>query len=339
MNRINIIIIVLIFALFTFSCSTELDINDEWSDIPVIFCILDQSQEYQYIKVNKTFLGEKPASEMAQHSDSLYYENVKVILYEYDGNNTISAIEFTEVDTIPKESGYFANDKNIIYITDYQLNENYKYQLEVTIDDGRKVISSDIIELISGAAITRPHPQILTISVHRYDAPFTYAYNPGYNTKVSQMNLYFNYIEVLNEDTAYHTIKWPQSLNVRSDDSDNNTIEGSFEIKGFYSQLANNIPEADENLKRYAKMPDSFEFRLSIANRDYSTYMEISAPSHGIIQEKPSFSNIDDAIGLFAAKYNTNKIIKLDGNTLDSISRGIYTKHLGFQSRHSEYYQ
>lgn len=342
MNRIKIIISVLISTIIV-SCSTELEINADWEDIPVVFCVLDPSQEFQYVTVNKTFLGNVPASQMAQESDSLFYDNVKVFLYEYAGNNLfqpINTIEFTEVDTINKEDGYFASDKNIVYITDYQLNNNNHYELEVIIDDGRRIVKSDVIGLISNTTIQFPSIHLPFINLANYGATTKYAFLPGINAKVAQMTIHFNYLDVntITKDTVFHTIEWRQPAFVSSDVTTNILVDRNIEIRSFYNLLVQRIPPLPENTIRYVKMPNSLEYRVASANQDYRTYMEITAPSHGIVQEKPSFSNLENAIGLFAARYNTSLNKRLGAVTLDSLYRGIYTNHLGFQDRHSQYY-
>ncbi len=335
---------VLVILFLSTSCSTELDINAEWEDIPVVFCVLDQSMPYQYVKVNKTFLGDKPASVMAQYSDSLYYENVQVRLHEFDGPahnpSKIRTIEFQEVDTIPKEPGYFASDRNVVFISDVELNESYKYQLEVIIDNGRKNIKSDVTNLISGAFISVPGPALQILFLSNYNASPEYKYYTGTSSKVFQMTLRFNYIEVVDDNIILDTfVVWPQTIYVRPGVTDDEEVSNKYDVRAFYQELVNNIQAPDENVKRFVKMPNSIEFNLAMANEDYRTYMELSAPSHGIIQEKPSFTNLSDGYGLFAAKYNTSKVLKLGISTLDSIHRGIYTHHLGFGSPFSQYYQ
>lgn len=331
------------FAFILASCSTDLDINAEWEDIPVVYCVLDQSMPYQYVKVNKTFLGEQPASVMAQYSDSLYYDKVEVLLHEFTGPDhnpsKIRTVQFDEVDTIPKDPGFFASERNLVYISDINLDETYKYQLEVIIDDGRKHVLSEITELISGAFISVPGPALQILFLSNYNASPDYKYYTGTSSKVFQMKLCFNYIEVSENDTTYHTIEWPQAIDIRNNTSENIEVAKKYDITAFYQLLINNIDPPSENIKRYVKMPDSFEFNLAMANEDYRTYMELSAPSHGIIQEKPSYTNLSDGYGLFAAKYNTQKVLKLGISTLDSIHRGIYTNHLGFESPFSQYYQ
>ena len=39
------------------SCESDLDINSKWEEVTVVFGLLDQSQEKQYIRINKAFLG------------------------------------------------------------------------------------------------------------------------------------------------------------------------------------------------------------------------------------------------------------------------------------------
>ena len=79
----NKILILFLISVFTLSaCSTDVDVNGDAVDIPIVYCVLDQSSEFQYVKVNKTFIGPVPASQMAQVSDSLFYENVVVKLHE-----------------------------------------------------------------------------------------------------------------------------------------------------------------------------------------------------------------------------------------------------------------
>ena len=86
---------------------------------------------------------------------------------------------------------------------------------------------------------------------------------------------------------------------------------------------------------------------FAVAGDDLNTYMEVSAPSTGIVQEKPSFTNITNGIGIFSARYNQNAQssagfgtpppnpyapygFKMNKATLDSLCMGQFTKTLNF---------
>lgn len=336
MNYISLLFLIII-SVFTFSsCSTDIDINGDYEDIPIVYCVLDQSQEFQYVKVNKTFLGSLPASEMAQVSDSLFYNDVTVVLKEYVGSDFQRSWDFTAVDTIYKPEGYFANDRNTIYIGQVDLNVEASYKIEVNINSGEHIITGDA-ELVTGLYIQKPNSFAPEINISSYANDFEYKYHNGTNGKVYQMTIVFNYLEVSGEDTTEHTIVWPQNKEVRTT-SAASEIVGKFSNLAFYNLLTSNIPAPENGVTRLVKMPNSIEFHLGAADENYSTYMEITSPSNGIIQEKPSFTNLVGGYGLFASRYNIRMEKKFGGKTLDSISRGIYSGNLGFAQRFDTYY-
>jgi len=339
MNYISLIFLFII-SVFTFtSCSTDVDINGEWSDIPIVYCVLDQSAEVQYVKVNKSFLGPMPASQMAQVSDSLFYENVTVKLFESVNGNVTRSWNFTEVDTIQKPDGYFANDKNLIYVGTPTLNIEAEYRIEVNINNGQHIVTGET-ELIDGVRITIPNTYVRYVDIFNYSGDFPYKYYNGTNGKIFQMTITFNYLEVIDGDTIDQVISipWSQAKEYRQNES-TSEVQGNFSVTAFYNLLAAQIDPPADNVVRLVKMPNSVEFNLVAADENYSTYMDVTSPSQGIVQEKPSFTNLTGGYGLVASRYNTSRVKSLGGRSLDSISRGIYTSNLGFTNRYDIYYQ
>ncbi|MDD4148956.1 MAG: hypothetical protein PHE33_02895 [Bacteroidales bacterium] len=338
MNYNKILILFLISIFTVLACSTDVDVTGDATDIPIVYCVLDQSADYQYVKVNKTFLGPVPASQMAQISDSLFYENVVVKLHEIKNNYVTQSWTFSPVDTIVKPSGYFANDKNTIWVGSPNLDPEATYQLEVNINNGQHIITGETA-LIDGVRIKIPNPYVLAIDVVNYDGDFPYEYINGLNGKIFQMNITFNYLNVINGDTVGQmiSIPWPQGKEYRLLETSTEVV-GKFSISAFYNLLVANIPPPGDTV-RLVKMPNSIVFTLSTADENYSTYMDATSPSQGIVQEKPSFTNINGGYGLFASRFNTSISKPLGGRTLDSINRGIYTKNLGFANRYNLYYQ
>jgi hypothetical protein len=339
MNYISLIFLFII-SVFTFSsCSTDVDVNGPYADIPIVYCVLDHSSEFQYVKVNKTFLGPMPASQMAQVSDSLFYENVTVRLIEKLNNSVTRDWYFTAVDTISKPEGYFANDQNLIFVGNPVLNVEAEYQIEVNINNGQHIVTGDTY-LIDGLRILIPNLYVPYVDIYYYPGDFPYEYSNGTNGKIFQMSITFNYLEVIDGDTIDQmiSIPWYQAKEYRQTES-STEVNGKFSVTAFYNLLATSIEPAESNVKRLVKMPNSIEFNLVAADENYSTYMDVTSPSSGIVQEKPSFTNLIGGYGLFASRYNTTVIKPLGGKTLDSISRGIYTQNLGFAGRFDIYYQ
>jgi len=71
---------IILFSIILFggvqSCSTDVDINAPWKDITVVYGLLNQNDNIHYIKVNKAFLGDASAYEMAAISDSVNYQDI-----------------------------------------------------------------------------------------------------------------------------------------------------------------------------------------------------------------------------------------------------------------------
>jgi len=73
------------------------------------------------------------------------------------------------------------------------------------------------------------------------------------------------------------------------------------------------------------------DYIFSVAAEDLNTYMEVSEPSLSIVQERPSFSNIYNGIGLFSSRFvNEIDTVKLGTITLDQIKTDTALINRGF---------
>ena len=62
-----------LFIILFSSCETDFDVNAEWEDVTIVYGLIDPNIEDQLIKINKAFLGEGDALQMASISDSSNY--------------------------------------------------------------------------------------------------------------------------------------------------------------------------------------------------------------------------------------------------------------------------
>ena len=119
----KIAIFLLLISTLFMACETDFEVNADWKEVMVVYGLLDQSETLQYIKINKAYLGEGDAMQMASVADSVNYnpENLEVKIFKVkDGVfGSIDTLGFvTLYDTIlEKEDGLFATDENIIYTT------------------------------------------------------------------------------------------------------------------------------------------------------------------------------------------------------------------------------
>ena len=79
--------------LFLTSCNNTLKVNAPYTEIPTIYAVLNPQEAIQMIRVNKVFLGEGNANEMAQVADSINYQagDLAVTLERFVNGNQVAA--------------------------------------------------------------------------------------------------------------------------------------------------------------------------------------------------------------------------------------------------------
>jgi len=340
---------IIYFALFIllssfYSCETDFDVNADWKDITTVYCMLNKGDTAHYVKVNKAFLGNASAYEMAQHSDSFNYASANVYLIEFKKSTgdwlitrTLNCEKTTE---ILKDSGLFANDNNILYKTTAILNSStdntkYKYQLVVEIPDKEKVWSET--EVFDNKIITPEHP-LSNIQLHD-KSPSMLEWRSITNARLYDINLRFYYYEITTTDTTVKYIDWAVATVQTSNLIGGEKLKVFFTGTSFFSNLSNKINKNDNNVIKRISKEKPFEITFLIGDDNLYTYMQVTAPSEGISQEKPAFTNINNGYGLFCARAssfynNNNNGIKINTNkTLDSLHMGSLTSDLKFVTK------
>ncbi|MDA3820157.1 MAG: hypothetical protein PF590_06850 [Candidatus Delongbacteria bacterium] len=325
------------------SCEEEVDVNADWKNIPVVYGLLNQNDSVHYIKLNKAFLGDASAINMAQESDSLFYDDAEVYINQIINGQISKRLNFVAVDTIPKPEGLFANDRNSIYVYEGKiqaLNNSgnpYTYELHVNIPSANKHCTS-AIELISGARIVDPS-SIREIALNSYDIGSVNAkYETGENGRIYQMVFRFYYLEVTNEgdtikDCPPIEIYWPVTIVVGA----GSQIGLEFPVEKFYDILLDSIQE-NENLTRLVRYPKSVSFTLHAADENFQIYSSLSEPAAGVVQEKPFFTNINNGVGLFAARLTKQTFNKVSNPTISTLANDTITEHLNFADLNNPYY-
>jgi hypothetical protein len=79
----------------------------------------------------------------------------------------------------------------------------------------------------------------------------------------------------------------------------------------------------------------AFELRMGLANDELKTYINVNNPVTGIIQERPSYTNVVGGLGLFASRasaYVLNIPLESGNGTsnINALKNGIYTANLNF---------
>ena len=315
------------------NCGTDFDLNAEWKDIAVVYGIIDQTDTAQYIKLNKAFLGNSDAYMMAQESDSLFYPEAEVYLellndtaHVYDNYGNRRRIKLEPTNAIAKDSGIFAYDYNQLYITDEALDAEYNYGLLVKIPGKEKITSSTT--LVEGLDIIKPTSiQRVGFADNNGPIPYRVEWKANEVAEIYSLVLRFHWTEELpTGEVSEHTLDWAQASKRKLSDDEKMYMEIDGDL--FFQFIADNI---DIGVEATYRVATGIDFLFTVAGKELASYIDVNGPSDGIIQERPTFTNINNGIGVFSSRFTKSvEMVKLSTLTLDWLSCGDETRHLRF---------
>ena len=319
-----------LFIILFSSCETDFDVNAQWEDVTIVYGLIDPNIEDQLIKINKAFLGQGDALQMASIADSSNYNpsdlHVKIHRIRQQAFNqydTLSSVTLNDT-ILDKDDGLFSTDNNIIYTFKKPssfYNTNSLYALE-------------IINLISGHKVTSQTEIINTFSFESLNPSFEWGlYNgdlpdslkfrtkniewqPSTNGVIYQLHIVINYIE--NNDTI--NLPWSQPLVEYTSGNMSLKIKGDQFFQFLTTNLTNNTPKQFLNL----------DLVMTVGSDDLKTYINVNKPFSGIVQERPVFSNINNGVGLFSSRFTYDDIkgIELTNGTINYMINDL---DLGFE--------
>ena len=318
------------------SCKNDFDVNGPWKETMVVYGLLDPSDDIQYVKISKAFLGKGNAYDMAKVADSSNYAPgvIEANLEQYNpSNQLVKTIPLKLDSSVAKSSGTFATTPNYLYSTTEKLTQDGSYYaLRVkNLSSGKEILSSTPI--VGKISLISPFSTQSIDYITNYNASkgvpakVKWATAPG--GKMYQLTIRFNYQEVVRNttDTLNKSLDWvfPVSISNYTDGSE----EMVQELYGeeFFTFLASKIP-VDHSLRRF---PGKLEYIVTMGAEELYNYTEINKPSTGIVQEKPLYTNIQGGIGIFSSR-STQKsnLFKLNDKSLNELLTGPHTIDLDF---------
>jgi len=318
-------ILFLSLTLFLVQCKNDFEVNDDWKDITVVYGLLNSADSIQYVRVSKAFLGDADAFTMAQQSDSLYYKNINVTLEEWINSNHTNTFLLEKDSLLPRDTGIFASNKNIYYKTSQQLNPNAKYKLVIW--ENAKEISSETSLIQDFTVTTIP----MQISLYNNISGLEIKWNTPPNARIFEATLKFRYYEI----TAIDTIK--DSIDIVLPRQISTSIIGGENMSSlligtqFLSYVGNKMQQKPNVIKRVVAK-NCFGISFMVGTDELYTYMQVNAPSTGIVTEKPAYTNINNGIGIFTSRF----LKRLPYNrmpsqqTVDALSQNSTTSNLKF---------
>lgn len=331
------------------ACSTDLDINAPYKNVTVVEGLLNMRDSIHYIKINKGFLGEGDALVYAQIQDS----------NEWNGN----AIEYARVvrrlngqevgtfallDTVVenREPGtFYAPTQRIYYFMDsyretrmiggvpttLYLDGNSEYHVELKIKGEEIVGNTTIVNDFSFQQADQSADQVINLLSGSDFGTFELNWTTGRNGKRYVADYRVNYREVRNGIPGdLRSITRRIGTVVKSGFGTSEPMAVTIDGRQFYEDLAASIPNDSQVQQRIFLGVD---FVVSVANDEFHTFLTLTEPISGIIEDRPSYSNITNGYGILGSRYvKTVKSKRLGANSLAQLATGDITGHLRFCS-------
>ena len=353
-------------------CSTEVDLTAPYDSIPVVYGLLEVDADTQWVKINRTWLGDGNQLVAAQIPDSSEYPEGSVMAKivelipsesgEIVGNELATGVEWMLQDTVLENKStdgiFFGPSQRVYYasMSERALREDRWYRLEALLPDGSELKATTTMVQSSAGSIERPPPNLSSYqmgfasvnpdgSATYPSFPFRWTSAPGASRYAASLKVNFQeryYADdelTLLDSVRDRTISL--SLGTRQLNNPNNTqtVEESFSGERFYSELATRL-EVNPRIRRVLGYYDgdtqierALDFELQVANQDLAIYLDVNESTNSIVQERPLWTNVQGGIGLWASR-TTLGVYNLGylKQTMQHLQEGDLTAALNFCS-------
>ena len=365
-------------VIFLTSCETEVDLNAPYKNTTVIFGLLDPDfngdnqisvQDTQWIKINKTFLGEGDNNAYAAVRDSSEYKDedfVKKVVERIVDGEVVEEYELVSATVSNRQmNGIFYGPEQTMYYfvpSAPGLNQNSEYRIVLQFKDGREVTANTQVVSYNNFAWITPQQNatfilasISTAGGFNYTSEVAIRWNAASNASIYDAKLRFHFIEEVYENNDWSgepLSTTPKYLDyylgsITSDDiTSGQLLKITFDGRAFFSFLQNNLV-ADQRIRRIIgsydvqqQRTECFDIMLTMGNSDFKSYIEVNTPSTGVAQERPIYTNVSNGIGLFASRGTRNLVnlplVAFDNNNqpnsgnLSALVQSEYTAALNF---------
>ncbi|MGV3637794.1 MAG: hypothetical protein ACO1NQ_09125 [Flavobacteriales bacterium] len=315
------------------ACSTELDINAPYKNITVVEGLLNMRDSIHFIKINKGFLGEGDALVYAQIPDSNEWSGDAIeyarVVRRRNGQ-VLGTYELRDTIVSGREPGtFYGPDQRLYYfVTDYRvveqiggqvvalhLDEESDYAVELRIKGEDITATTNIVNDfgIQAADQSTEGNQVINLRNGSGFNSFELNWTVGRNGKRYVADYRFNYKEVRNGEVGeLKTITKRMATVVRIGTTPGEDMSATIDGQRFFEDLAATIPN-DPTVERRIFL--GVDFIISVANDEFHTFLTLTEPVSGIIEDRPTYTNIVNGYGIFGSRYVKQVIGKRLGAT------------------------
>lgn len=310
---------VFLLAAMT-SCEVEFSPNAEWTEIPVVYCVLDQDDDTTYVRVQKCFMGEGDNNQYAQIFDSINYaeEDLVVRMVERlaysDANNEMhpyddptQVFDFQYMLVTDKPEGHFSSPAQPVYFcpTAGQLDANHVYELYVLDARNGDTIATSSTALIGGRFRVSAGNGTFQFSGSEGNKTCLIKWDAMKRARQYQTMVRFYYRDFIVEPIpggGYDTIIDRHYLDISGGTLKSNTTAATetyyFPQTRFLHQIQDAL--ADNIVNR--NIVDTVDVYVYSCSEDLAAYLHSSQDNGSLNQNEYNYTNIKGGLGVFGAR-------------------------------------
>jgi hypothetical protein len=342
MKKIFLFIAVIASAIFYPSCSNDIDLTSEWKDIPIVYGLISKSDTVNYIRVEKAFIDNNiSALDLAQISDSLYYENISVQIKSLNPNNP-ATYDLVRVDGnlegFVREEGIFANAPNYLYKLELPAGElvgGQDYELVINRGDNSALVTATAM-LVDDIEIRDPETDPDNADPIKWDlSGLKVGWRGSEGAQLFDVTLFLHIEEKDLSNPANDriiTLEWKIEENQTAVYSNEQVRMDTRLTKVDLFQYLNGRLDINPTVARKFL---SFDVLVTGGGQALIDYISTGNANTGITSTQviPTYSNLSEGFGIFSSRNSQRQEgYVLSEPTIDSIQNNTLTKDLNFQN-------
>lgn len=363
MKIVNRFSVFFIFCVVFFSsCKNDLNLNAPYKEIPSIYAVLNPQDTVQMIRINKVFLGEGDANQMAQVADSINYPagELSVTVTHSDDGETITFRD-TMIQTVAgafnrNQRVYYANKRIKTYGVYTLKVKNTRTGNEFT----ARTVTLDSINANSFSLFRRPYYTDIRDKIEPYNQTdiLNNLGNPNYfvdyssdprkttfrypvnDAKIYQLVIRMHFYDTIPNVpvTAYNYAdytfvnQYVSSANISSGGGGLSLLV-SFTPADFFTAMGVALKSKGLNINNvYGRKIYKAQFFIYSSTQDYLDYLQYATPSFNISQNKSLYSNFENeaAVGIFTVRTRSSVEKAVSTFFVNEFARNTNTKPYKF---------
>ena len=168
------------------SCENDIEINLQSDALPLVYCLLDQDSEDQYLRLGKTYSGQANYENQIPPADSLVLPGFRdIYIEEWKGDEIAAVHYFGQTDNFQKDTGLFPVESIAVYKARFKIKPETLYMLYVYFPAQQKVVSGETITMGTTDLID-PAPIYVREITFKENRGFTLRYITAQNSGIYQ---------------------------------------------------------------------------------------------------------------------------------------------------------